>query len=199
MTGVTRSSSFCCLVVFCVDFEIGLRMGAGGAQLGGLDTHDDVTAVAAFPNSDLALGKDLSGLHVLKQCAVALLVVLLDGGDHAELGGQGREALLVSGLGKAVVHIGPFVVLALGSGQQVLSGVANAFQFLEPQLGMLLLIISGLQEQGSDPAKAAIRFFSVWVPAYLFAISASSVECRCGGGCRNMIVAKESGICNRKS
>ena len=147
-TGTAGGYDF--LVVLGVDFEVGLGVGAGGAQLGGLDTHDDVTAVAAFPNGDFALGKDFSGLHVLQQGAVTLLVVLLNGGDHAELGGQGMEALFVSGLGKAFVHVGPFVVLALSSGQQVLGGIADAVQLLEPQLGVLLLVISGLQEQGCD-------------------------------------------------
>ena len=76
-------------------------MDAGGADLGGLGAHDDVAAVTALPDLDLALLEDLSGLHVLQQGTVALLMMLLDGGDQAELGGKSLEAFLLGGLGEA--------------------------------------------------------------------------------------------------
>ena len=68
------------LVVLCVDLEVALGMLAGGADLGSLDTDDDVTAVAALPHLDFALLEDLCGFHVLQQGAVTLLVVLLPEG-----------------------------------------------------------------------------------------------------------------------
>ena len=49
-------------------------MIAGGAQLGSLGADHDVTAVAALPDLDLGLLKDLSSLDVLQQSAVTLLV-----------------------------------------------------------------------------------------------------------------------------
>ena len=125
-------------------------MSAGGADLRSLGADHQMTAVTALPNLDLALLEDSGGLHVVQQSAVSLLVRLLDGGNQTELGGQSVEALLVSGLGKALVHIGPLVVLALGGVEQVLGGIAQLAQRLEPQLGVLLLILCGLQEEGCD-------------------------------------------------
>ena len=52
------------------------------------------------------------------------------------------------------VHIRPLVVLTLSGGEKVFCGVANAVQFFEPQLGVLLLIISGFEEQCRDLLKA---------------------------------------------
>ena len=122
-------------------------MVADGADLGGLGADDDVAAVAAFPHLHLALGEDRLGLDVVQQGAVALLVVFLDGGHATELGGQLGEALGLGGAGEALVHIRPFVVLAGGGSGQILGGVANAVQLLEPQLGMLLLVLGRLQEE----------------------------------------------------
>ncbi len=52
-------------IVFRVDFKVGLGMGTGRADLRGLGADDDMAAVAALPNLDLALGEDLCHLHVL--------------------------------------------------------------------------------------------------------------------------------------
>ena len=125
-------------------------MIAGGADLGSGGANHDVATVAAFPNLDLALLEDLSSLHILQQGAVALLVVLLNGSHQTELSSQFVEALCFGSLGKAVVHIRPLVVLALSGMEQILGGVADAAQLLEPHLGMLLLVVSGLQEQRGD-------------------------------------------------
>ena len=129
-------------------------MVADGADLGGLGADHDVAAVAAFPHLNLALGKDLFGFDVVQQGAVTLLVMLLDGGHTTELGGQLGEALGFGGAGKAFVHVGPLVVLACGGSGQILGGGADAVQLLEPQLGMLLLVLGGLQEEGGNLLKA---------------------------------------------
>ena len=144
---------FFTLIVFCVNFKIALGMVAGGADLRGLLAYDDVTAVAALPHLDLALGEDLRHLHIVQQGTVALLVVLFNGGDQAETLGQLMETFLIGSFGKAVVHIRPLVVLALSSGEKVFGGVANAVQLFEPQLGVFLLIISGFEEQCRDLLK----------------------------------------------
>ena len=141
---------FFTLIVFCVNFKIALGMVAGGANLRGFLAHDDVTAVAALPHLDLALGEDLRHLHIVQQGTVALLVVLFNGGDQAETLGQLMETFLIGCFGKAVVHIRPLVVLALSGGEKVFCGVANAVQLFEPQLGVFLLIISGFEEQCRD-------------------------------------------------
>ena len=76
------NSPFLSLIVLCVNFKIALGMVAGGANLRGLLAHDDVTAVAALPHLDLALGEDLRHLHIVQQGTVALLVMLFNGGDR---------------------------------------------------------------------------------------------------------------------
>ncbi len=60
------------------------------------------------------------------------------------------EAFFVSFTGHTVVHIRPLGVLTLGGMEQVLGGIAQLTQSLEPQLGVFLLIFSGVQEQRSD-------------------------------------------------
>ena len=47
-----------------MNFKVALGMIAGRANLRGLLAHDDVTAVAALPHLDLALGKDLRHLYI---------------------------------------------------------------------------------------------------------------------------------------
>ena len=135
------------LIVLCADFKIALRMVAGGADLGSLCADDDVPAVAALPDLDFALRENLGRLDIVQQCAVALLMVLLNGGDEAELLRELMEALFIGSLGKAVVHIRPLVVLALGGGDQILGGIADAGKLLEPELGVLLFILGGLEEE----------------------------------------------------
>ena len=77
-------------------------------------------------------------------------MVFLDLGNHAELGSQCRKTFLFCGFGKAGVHIRPLVILAVCGSAQVCSGVPDALELLEPHLGVFLLIVRGLQEQGSD-------------------------------------------------
>ena len=86
----------------------------------------------------------------MQQGAVALLVVLLDGGHQTEAVGQLGKAFGLGGLGEVLVHVRPFVVLALGGGLQILGGVADALQLLEPELGVLLFVLRCFEEQGRD-------------------------------------------------
>ena len=112
-----------------------------------------MTAVAALPHLHLTLGKDLGRFHIVQQSTIPLLVMLLHCGNQTETLGQLREAFFLSRLGKALVHVRPLVILSFCSGGQILGRVANALQFLEPQLGMLLLVFSRLQEQSSNLLK----------------------------------------------
>ena len=91
-------------------------MVAGGADFRCLFADNDVAAVSAFPNFNRTLGKHLCCLHIMKQCPIALLMMLFNGRNQTESGGQLREALLLGGFGKTLVHIRPFVIFALGSG-----------------------------------------------------------------------------------
>ena len=64
-------------------------------------------------------------------------------------------------------------MLALSGGHQVLRGGADAAQFLEPELGMLLLIAGGLLEERSDLLKAVLPglagLISILVPGLALA------------------------------
>jgi len=131
-------------------------VGADGTDVRGGGAHYDMSAVAALPYLNLTLGKDGGGLNVLEQGAVALLVLLLYGAHHTELGGQLREAFSFRGLGEALVHIGPLIVLAIGSGSEVLGGVSYAVELLEPEFGVLLLVVSGLEEDGCYLLKSVL-------------------------------------------
>ena len=106
-------------VVFSLDGEVALGMIAHGADFGGLLADHDVAAVAALPDHVAVAGEDHTGLHIAQQLAVSLLVSLLDPADHAELGGDLREAFGVGFVSHAGVHIGPLGVLALGGMEQV--------------------------------------------------------------------------------
>ena len=125
-------------------------MSANGTELRSSLTHHKVTAVAAFPDGLARLLKHLLHLHVGEQSAIAVLMRLLDLCNGAELISQLREALFLCFLGKGGIHIGPFVVLALGGGKQVVRGVAKLAQRLEPELCVLLLVVGGLLEDLRD-------------------------------------------------
>ena len=93
-------------------------MSAYGAGFGSLCSDYDMTAVAAFPDLNLTLFKYLSRFDILKESAVSFLVVLFYGGNRSEFCGEFREALFLSGFCKALVHIGPFIILTVcGSGE----------------------------------------------------------------------------------
>ena len=131
-------------------------MCADGAELRGLGADNDVAAVTALPNLNLALLKDLLGLHVVQESAVSVLVALLDGCNAAELGSKLLEAFFFSFLGHTVIHIGPLEVLALSGVEKILGGIAQLTQLLEPKLCMLFLVLCGLQEQLSNLLKSSL-------------------------------------------
>ena len=149
-------------------------MVAHRADIRGLGPDDDVTAVAAFPDLDTALLEDRLLFDVLQKLAIALLMGFLDRAHTAEFLGQLGEALFLGFFGHALVHVGPLEIFTLCRVQKVLFRGTQLIQFLEPELGMLFLVVCRLQEQGCDLLIARLlcdgRFFSVLVPAYLFAM-----------------------------
>jgi hypothetical protein len=114
------------LIVLCMNFKVALGMVAGRADLRRFFTDHNVTAVAALPYLDLALGKDLRHLHIVQQSTIALLVVFFDGCDQTETLCQFVETFLLGGLGKASVHISPFIIFALCGREKIFSGVADS-------------------------------------------------------------------------
>ena len=135
-------------------------MLADRADLRCLRAYYQMATVAALPHGDTALFKDLHGLNILKQGTVAFLMCFFDGGNAAELLSQLMEAFFVSFTGHTVVHIRPLGVLTLGGMEQVLGGIAQLTQSLEPQLGVFLLVLSGVQEQRGDLLVACLLYTS---------------------------------------
>ena len=109
-----------------------------------------MTAVTALPNLHLRPLEYLGGLDILEESTITLLVTLLDGSYAAELGGKLMEAFLVGSLCESVIHVGPLVVLACCSCGKVLGGITYALEFLEPELCVLLLIVSCLKEESRN-------------------------------------------------
>ena len=137
-------------IIFLANFKICLRMLADRADLRSLGSYYDMSAVTTLPDGNAALLKYLHSLDVAQQLAVALLMGLLDGSHTAELLSQLMEAFFVSFTGHTVVHIRPLGVLTLGGMEQVLGGIAQLAQSLEPQLCVLFFVFRGLEEQGGN-------------------------------------------------
>ena len=114
----------------------------------------DVAAVAALPDILVTALKDHTLLQVLQKGQVALLMLLLDLADAVKQESQLLKALLAGGFGHLLIHLGPLFVLTRRRSLQVGSGIADAAQLLEPQLGMLLLIAGGLLKDGRDLLEA---------------------------------------------
>ena len=66
-------------IILCVNFKISLGMCAHRADLRGRSSHHDMSAVPALPDLDLALLKDLLGLHIFQQGAVLLCFICPQG------------------------------------------------------------------------------------------------------------------------
>ena len=111
-----------------------------------------VAAVPADPHLLLFAGKDLALLEVGGKGAVTCLMLLFDLAHHREESGQLGEALLLGLRGHPGVHISPLFVLAAGCHLKAGQGVGDraAAEGLEPHLGVLLLVASGLFKDGSQ-------------------------------------------------
>ena len=125
-------------------------MGTDRANLGGLLAHMDMAAIAALPDVNAVLLEHHTVVQVFQKGTVTLLVLLLDLAYPLKEGGQLVKALGPGGLGHFFVHRGPLFVLAGGGSHQIGGSVTDAVQRLEPQLGVLLLIVGGLQEKSGD-------------------------------------------------
>ena len=63
-------------IILFPDFEIALRVVADRADLRRLGADDQMAAVAALPDLDAALFKDLRGLDIVQQRTVRSLIIL---------------------------------------------------------------------------------------------------------------------------
>ena len=80
--------------------------------------------------------------------------MLLDGADLAELLGQLGEAFLLGRLREALVHVGPFEVLAVCGILEVLRRRADALKLAQPHLGVVLLVCRRFAEDLGDLLEA---------------------------------------------
>ena len=147
-------------VVLGMQFKVALGMIAGRADLGGFRAHHDMAAVAAFPHLYFASGEDFGRFHVPEQRPVALLMVFFHRRHQAEAPRQLREPFLFGGSGKTVVHVRPLVVLAFGGVEQVLRRIAEAVEFLEPELGVFLFVLRRFQKQRRNLLVACLLYTS---------------------------------------
>lgn len=118
----------CRLIILASHFKVALRVAADGADLRCLCSHNDVTAVSAFPDLDLAFFKDSLRLNILKELAIPFFVCFFDRRYAAKLLGKLMEAFLIGILSHTDIHIRPFGIFSFGSMQQILRCVANLSQ-----------------------------------------------------------------------
>ena len=86
-------------MVFRVDLEAALGVGADGTDPGGLQAHGDAAAAAAFRDPDLAPGEKALHFDVFQQGAAALLMMLFDRRHHMEFRRRGGESLFFGASG----------------------------------------------------------------------------------------------------
>ena len=96
-----------------MDFKEALRMITSRTNIGSLCADDDMTAVAALLYLDLALFKYLSSFNIVEQCTVSFLMMFFDCRNKFEFCRELGESFFLGSFGKALVHIGPLVVLTV--------------------------------------------------------------------------------------
>src|SRR5574344_734312 len=137
-------------VVFSKNFEIALWMVTCRADTRSLCSYDNVSAVSAFPDLYFALFENSHSLNILQESSISLFMALLNSCNQAEFCCQCLEFLFRSVLCKTLIHICPLVMLAFSCCSKVSCSIPDAFQFLEPQLCVFLLIICSLQKEFSN-------------------------------------------------
>ncbi len=139
-------------IVGCADLEEAFGMGAYRTNLRSFLADHDVTAVTADPYGVAFAREDDALLDVLEQTEITLLVMALDGGHTAEFARDLGEALLVGLCGHALVHIRPLEVLTLGGIAEIRHGLGHlaAVKKLEPEFGVLLLVVGRLLKDSGD-------------------------------------------------
>lgn len=100
--------------VLRANLEEALGMGTNGACGGSLFANNHMAAVAAYPYAVIFTGEHNAFLDIGQQTTITLFVVAFYRTDHSELGGNGSETFLLGFFSHAVIHVGPFVVFALG-------------------------------------------------------------------------------------
>jgi hypothetical protein len=137
------------LIVSSMDQEVRLRMLANRTKLRSLLADNDMAAIAALPDHVLIARENDTLLDIAQELTVTLLMSLLDSADLLEKESDLVESLFLGHLGKLGIHVSPLEVLAIGCILEISLGIRNSaiMQKLEPDLGMLLLIIGSLLKE----------------------------------------------------
>ena len=112
----------------------------------------NIATVTAFPNRDTIFLENDAFVEIGEQLEVALLVFFFDFANFLEQGGDFFKAFFASFFGELGIHVGVFVVFAVGSSLEIGGGVvyAAAMQKLVPNFGMLFFVVAGFLEDGRD-------------------------------------------------
>ncbi len=105
--------------------EVRLRVLANGAHFGSLFANVDMAAVGADPNLNIFGNENGFGVELFEKCAVSFLVFLFDLAYCFEEVSDSVKAFFLSGLCKACIHIGPFVVFAFSRVEKVGCGIGH--------------------------------------------------------------------------
>ncbi len=128
-------------------------MFARRANLRCLLADIDVTAVAAYPHGILVvILKDNILFQVGKQFAVALFVGFFNTGNTAHGGGNRLKAFRVGGVGKFLIHFGPFIMFTICGVRKVGDSVGDVviMEQLKPELCVFLFIVCRFLENSGN-------------------------------------------------
>lgn len=136
---------------------------AGGAYLRGFGADEGVAADEAAPCDGFFAFPDGAFLYLAEVAEEAAVVVQLDFGDCAEMGGDVGEAFLVGHVGELAVHFVAFLAFLACGDFEVGGGVgdgagvnahghveAASFEVLEVNFGVMKLIGGGFAENLPD-------------------------------------------------
>ena len=117
-------------------------MLAHWAELRSLLADYNVAAVDALPHHVAVAREYQFALNVGQELAIAGFVLSLDFAYQVKQGSDSVEAFFASLGSKAGVHVGPFVVFAVGSIHKVVGSARNitAMEKLEPDFCMFFLV-----------------------------------------------------------
>ena len=99
-----------------------MRVSAYRANFRSLLANVDVSAVGALPYAVAVAREHQFFFHVAEQLAIAFFVLFFDGGNAFKSGSNFVEAFFAGFLSHSGIHVGPLVVFAFGSVEQVFLG-----------------------------------------------------------------------------
>ena len=151
------------LPVFSQHLEVGLRMRAGRADRRSLEADVQVAAVQAAPDDLFRFLEDGGVLQILKQPAIAALMLFLGDADALPHLRDLRKSLLAGDFRKRRIKFAPLLVLAARGGGQIRDRVGDdsgrkargdlkiaALEEFEEAFRVFFLLIRGLLEDVRD-------------------------------------------------